>query len=61
MDREYLKLTRIRPGHGWPALGLVEVWRQLSLIYLLIVRDTKVRYKQSLVGIGSLTAFRSVS
>ena len=51
-SREVLQCCEIRPASGWPSLELAEVWRHLELIYLLIVRDTKVRYKQSLVGIG---------
>ena len=51
-SREVLQCCEIRPASGWPSLELTEVWRHLELIYLLIVRDTKVRYKQSLVGIG---------
>jgi len=47
-----LPVTDIFPARGWPVLELAEVWRNREVIFLLIIRDIKVRYKQSLVGIG---------
>ena len=47
-----LPVTDIFPARGWPGLELAEVWRNREVIFLLIIRDIKVRYKQSLVGIG---------
>ena len=44
--------VEIRAPSGWPDLELIEVWRHLQIIYILAVRDIKVRYKQSLVGVG---------
>ncbi len=40
----------VRPSSGWSALGLGELWRYRELIYFLIWRDVKVRYKQTLLG-----------
>jgi len=40
----------IRPSYGWSALNLGELWRFRELIWFLIWRDLKVRYKQTLLG-----------
>ena len=37
---------------GWPRLELAEVWQNLQIIKILAIRDIKVRYKQSFVGVG---------
>ena len=40
----------IRPPEGWVNLGLRELWDYRDLLYLLVWRDIKVRYKQTFVG-----------
>jgi len=40
----------MRPSRGWSALNLKELWRYRELIYFLIWRDIKVRYKQTALG-----------
>ncbi|HSB88468.1 MAG TPA: ABC transporter permease [Anaerolineales bacterium] len=40
----------IRPARGWSLANLGELWRYRELIYFLIWRDVKVRYKQTLLG-----------
>ena len=40
----------LRPSRGWSALNLRELWRYRELIYFLIWRDVKVRYKQTALG-----------
>ncbi len=40
----------LKPSRGWSALNLVELWRYRELIYFLIWRDIKVRYKQTVLG-----------
>jgi lipopolysaccharide transport system permease protein len=40
----------IRPGKGWPSLNLAELWRYRQLLYFLVWRDVKVRYKQTALG-----------
>jgi lipopolysaccharide transport system permease protein len=40
----------IRPSRGWVSLKLHEVWRYRELLYFLIWRDIKVRYKQTALG-----------
>lgn len=42
----------IKSPSGWPRLGLGEVWRHLQIVKILAIRDVKVRYKQSVIGIG---------
>src|SRR5829696_5894654 len=41
----------IRPSTHWVDLGAKELWRARELLYFLTVRDLKVRYKQTLLGI----------
>jgi lipopolysaccharide transport system permease protein len=43
-------VTTIRPSKGWLGVNLSELWRYRELIYFLIWRDVKVRYKQTLLG-----------
>ncbi|HYC32347.1 MAG TPA: ABC transporter permease [Gemmatimonadales bacterium] len=43
-------VVRIRPPSGWPSLRLREVWEYRELLYFLIWRDIKVRYKQTALG-----------
>src|ERR1700737_3429434 len=40
----------IRPSRGWISLKLREVWEYRELLYFLIWRDVKVRYKQTVLG-----------
>lgn len=40
----------IKPGTGWVALNLRELWEYRELLYFLAWRDVKVRYKQTALG-----------
>ncbi|HYT32128.1 MAG TPA: ABC transporter permease [Thermoanaerobaculia bacterium] len=40
----------IRPSRGWISLKLTEFWEYRELLYFLIWRDVKVRYKQTILG-----------
>jgi lipopolysaccharide transport system permease protein len=40
----------IRPSTGFLRLNLGEVWRYRELLYFLVWRDVKVRYKQTALG-----------
>lgn len=40
----------IEPPGGWSSLQLGELWRHRELLYLLTLRDVKVRYKQTALG-----------
>lgn len=42
--------TRIRPPGRWAAPGLGDLWRYRELLFFLVWRDVKVRYKQTLLG-----------
>ena len=41
---------RIQASSGWVSLRLDELWAYRELLYFLIWRDIKVRYKQTLIG-----------
>lgn len=41
---------RIEPTQGWVSLRLGELWAYHELIYFLVWRDIKVRYKQTILG-----------
>jgi len=43
---------RIEPPRRWTALNLAELWRFRELLYFLVWRDVKVRYKQTVLGAG---------
>jgi lipopolysaccharide transport system permease protein len=43
---------RIEPTHGWVALRLGEVVAYRELLFFLVWRDLKVRYKQTVLGIA---------
>jgi len=45
-------LTIIRPATRWPRLEVSELWRYRELLGIFIWRDLKVRYKQSVIGVG---------
>src|SRR6185369_7186122 len=42
----------IEASRGWRALDLAELWRFRELAYFLALRDVKVRYKQTALGIA---------
>jgi len=43
-------VIRIEPSQGWVSLKLKELWAYRELLYFLIWRDVKVRYKQTALG-----------
>lgn len=43
-------IVRIAPSRGWVSLRLNDVWRYRELLYFLVWRDVKVRYKQTALG-----------
>ena len=45
-----LPRLRIAPSRGWVPLKLSELWEYRELLYFLIWRDIKVRYKQTALG-----------
>lgn len=47
---ENSQVIRIAPSKGWVALQLKELWAYRELLYFMIWRDVKVRYKQTALG-----------
>lgn len=45
-------ITRIRPSRGWRFLDFGELWAYRELLFFLSLRDIKVRYKQTILGIA---------
>jgi lipopolysaccharide transport system permease protein len=43
-------LTIIEPRRGWRTIDFRELWRYRELLYTLVWRDVKVRYKQTVLG-----------
>jgi lipopolysaccharide transport system permease protein len=44
--------VRIRPSTGWRTLELAELWRYRELLWFLALRDIKLRYKQTVLGVA---------
>ena len=51
VDRD-VRVIEIEPSRGWEALDLRGVWEYRELVWFLIWRDIKVRYKQASLGIA---------
>jgi lipopolysaccharide transport system permease protein len=47
-DRD--RTIRIEPSKGWVSLRLPELWAYRELLYFMVWRDVKVRYKQTALG-----------
>ena len=45
-------ITRIEAGRSFLLVDWAELWSHRELLYFMIWRDVKVRYKQTLLGIG---------
>ncbi len=50
LPADNLPMFRIEPSKGWVSLKLHELWEYRELLYFLIWRDVKVRYKQTALG-----------
>lgn len=50
-DREWRAVV-IEPSRGWSRLKLQEIWEFRELLYFLVWRDIKVRYRQTILGAG---------
>src|SRR5688572_27897774 len=42
----------IAPAGAWPRINLRELWMYRQLFYFLVWRDLKVRYAQTVLGLG---------
>ena len=51
-DHSSIPYLRIEPSQGWRDLGLNELWEYRGLLYFLMLRDIKVKYKQTVIGLG---------
>ncbi len=49
-EQDTTPTVRIRPSKGWVSLKLGDLWESRELLYFLIWRDIKVRYKQTALG-----------
>jgi len=45
-------VTIIRPASRWPRVDVAELWRFRELLAVFVWRDLKVRYKQTVIGVG---------
>ncbi len=45
-------LATIEPSRSWGVFDVRDLWTYRELLYFLIWRDLKVRYKQTLLGVG---------
>src|SRR5258706_3258014 len=45
-------LIKIRASERWAPIGLREIWDHRELLYFLVWRDLKVRYKQTILGVS---------
>ena len=45
-------VTVLEPTGGWRALSVAELWRFRDLMRALVLRDVKLRYRQTLLGVA---------
>ena len=43
-------VVRIQASRGWASLGVTDLWEYRELLYFLIWRDIKIRYKETVLG-----------
>ena len=46
------RAVEIAPAEGWPAIDFAELWAYRGLLLLLVWRDVKSRYSQTVLGAG---------
>jgi lipopolysaccharide transport system permease protein len=47
-----IQIVRIEPSRGWISLNLRALWEYRELLYFLIWREVKIRYKQTVFGLA---------
>jgi lipopolysaccharide transport system permease protein len=52
MAKESTRVTTIRPVGRWPRLNVAELWAFRDLFFALGVRDLRVRYRQTMLGVS---------
>jgi len=50
IERKDIPVFDIQPTRVWSSLNLRELWQYRELLFILIWRDIKVRYKQTVLG-----------
>ena len=50
-ERE-IPVIRLQPSKGWVPVKLNELWEYRELLFFMIWRDVKVRYKQTILGMS---------
>lgn len=50
MQKDSIPFVIIQPVKGWASLQLKALWEYRELLYFLVWRDVKVRYKQTFLG-----------
>jgi len=51
-ERTRTPLSVIEPPHGWHLPNLRELWEHRELLFYLTLRDLRVRYQHTVLGIG---------
>ena len=51
LDKQELPVLFIKPSRGWVLPQIRDIWAYRELLYFLVWRDLKVRYKQTVLGI----------
>lgn len=46
-----VQTTKIKPSGSMASLDLMELWTHRELLYFLTLRDVKIRYKQTAIGV----------
>lgn len=46
------QVVKIKPNSSWLSLDLKDLWTYRELLYFLTLRDIKVRYKQTAIGVA---------
>ncbi len=52
MSEGAVRKTVIEPGRGWRMLDVREFWAYRDLLGMLVLRDIRLRYKQTLLGVA---------
>jgi lipopolysaccharide transport system permease protein len=58
VDHSFLRV--LEPRNGWSLVNFEEVWRYRELLFFMMWRDVKVRYKQTVLG-GSWAIIQPLS
>jgi len=50
LEKEEISVLLIKPSRGWALPQIRDIWAYRELLYFLVWRDLKVRYKQTVLG-----------